>query len=117
MKDITMTLNDTGRASIAINHEYVKNIVHQTLFTKPNDPYSKRGINFARFKYMTLDQANNETSMIRTNFEKYTEIQPLAVEFQMVESRLIMLMTAMFQEQLLNISIDPDSKQIGFLPV
>lgn len=117
MKDITWMVNESGTPALAINHEYIKNILHQILFIKQKDPYSDRGVNLKDAKYKALTDVQYLIPIITRNLEKYTDFYPSSVEFRMYGEVLILLMTIHYQNQIINISIDPDTEDIGFLPV
>ncbi len=117
MRDITYMVNESGTPALAINHEYIKNILHQLLFLKQKDPYSDRGVNLKEARYKSLSDVQYLIPVITRNLEKYTDFYPSLVEFRMYGEVLVLVMTIHYQEQIINISIDPDTENIGILPV
>lgn len=117
MKDTTFSLNGSGTPSTAINHEYIKGVVNQLLFTKKTDEYSNRGIDLAQVKYKNVSEVNYLIPVINDNFQKYTDMMVFDVKFSQIKNILFLNLTLSYLDQLIQIAINTDTKSIGFLPV
>lgn len=116
-KDATFTTNESGTPALAINHDYIKNTMYQLLFQRKNDAYSNRGIDLRQAIYKSVSDVQYMIPIIRNNMEKYTEFYPTQVEFRMYGEVLILLITLSYQNELINVTIDPETEIIGFLPL
>jgi hypothetical protein len=115
-KDITFGISPSKKTpAIASNLDYVRGIVHNVFFRKNLDPYGDIGLDIVSYKYMDLEAIKAKESIIKDNFEKYTDFVALEVNFAQVSERLVIYLTLVRENQVYDIVVDTDSNSVNIL--
>lgn len=117
MKDTSFSINDSGTAAVVINQEYVKGILNQLLFLKKDDPYSNRGVDFPNAKYKNVEDLRDMENKIKNDISEYTDMVPLDVVFNQVESVLYLGLTVLYNGKNYQFAINSDTNSISALPL
>jgi len=117
MRDISFNKNVSGAPASVMNGDYIANTIYQILYTKKNDPYSARGVNIRDIKFKALDDCQAMIPEIKKNIEKYSDIYPVDIQFQIINGVLYMSLSLIYKDAIYKLAVDTTTDKVNVLPI